>query len=216
MPTTISATVDELVERARQLASTGDRRLLGITGSPGAGKTTLGAALLAALGSQATLVEMDGFHLANRELDRLSRRDRKGAPDTFDVGGYVALLRALRTQTCDVVYAPTFNRGLDESIGSSTPVQKSTPLILTEGNYLLLNSDGWEHVRPVLDVVWYLDVPQHLREQRLINRHHSFGKTIAEATDWTHQVDLRNADLIAETRARADLVVQCLEDEEVA
>jgi len=210
MPTAITAALDELVDRARHLASTGQRRLLGITGSPGAGKTTLGAALLTRLGTQATLVEMDGFHMANSELIRLSRRDCKGAPDTFDVGGYVALLNTLRGQTCDVVYAPRFDRALDESIGSAVAVSVSTPLILTEGNYLLMNDGGWEDVRPALDEVWYLDVAQDVRAQRLISRHHSFGKTPAEAADWAHHVDLRNAELIEQTRARADLVVQYL------
>ena len=210
MPTAITATLDELVDRARHLASTGQRRLLGITGSSGAGKTTLGAELLACLAAQATLVEMDGFHIANSELIRQSRRDRKGAPDTFDVGGYAALLHALRGQASDVIYAPRFDRALDESIGSAVAVSVSTPLILTEGNYLLMNDGGWEHVRPALDEVWYLDVPQDVRAQRLNNRHHSFGKTRAEAADWTNQVDLRNAELIEQTRVRADLVVQYL------
>ena len=175
MPTAITATLDELVDRARHLASTGQRRLLGITGSPGAGKTTLGAALLTRLGTQATLVEMDGFHMANSELIRLSRRDCKGAPDTFDVGGYVALLNTLRGQTCDVVYAPRFDRALDESIGSAVAVSVSTPLILTEGNYLLMNDGGWEDVRPALDEVWYLDVAQDVRAQRLISRTIALG-----------------------------------------
>lgn len=212
MPTAITATLDELVDRAHRLASTGQRRLLGITGSPGAGKSTLGAAVLARLGTQAALVEMDGFHLANGELDRLSRRDRKGAPDTFDVVGYVSLLRALRSQAQDVVYAPRFDRALDESIGSAVAVSVSTPLILTEGNYLLMNSGGWEHVRPALDEVWYLDVAEEVRAQRLIDRHHAFGKTRAEAANWAHRIDLPNAELVETTRARADSVVRYLGD----
>ncbi|MGH3639891.1 MAG: nucleoside/nucleotide kinase family protein [Mycobacterium sp.] len=211
MPTAVTATLDELVDRARHLASTSQRRLLGITGSPGAGKTTLGAALLAQLGARATLVEMDAFHLANSELIRLARRDRKGAPDTFDVGGYVALLRALRSQTGDVLYAPRFDRALDESIGSAVAVSVSTPLIVTEGNYLLMNDGGWEQVRETLDEVWFLDVPEDVRAERLIDRHHRFGKTHAEAAEWTNQVDLRNAELIEQTRTRADLVVQYIE-----
>ena len=150
-PTVITATVDELVERGRRLISPGQRRLLGITGSPGAGKTTLSAALLSGLGKQAALVEMDGFHLANEELNRLSRRDRKGAPDTFDVGGYASLLHTLRHQVSDVVYAPRFDRAIDQSIGSAVPVSRNTPLIVTEGNYLLMDDGGWETVRPVLD-----------------------------------------------------------------
>ncbi|MFE7423447.1 nucleoside/nucleotide kinase family protein [Rhodococcus sp. NPDC057529] len=211
-PAIFAATVAELADRARQLIAGGERRLLGITGSPGAGKSSLCVALAEALGEHAALVGMDGFHLANDELIRLGRRDRKGAPDTFDVDGYTALLRRLRQQDSEVIYAPTFNRGLEEPIGSAIPVRKQTPLVITEGNYLLMNSGGWEDVHPALDEVWYLDVPEQVREGRLIGRHQAFGKTYAHAQEWTREVDLRNADLIESTRHRADLLVEVLDD----
>jgi pantothenate kinase len=199
--------LDDLVARARGLAKAGERRLLGITGSPGAGKSTLCAALMDALGDEAVLVGMDGFHFANQELARLGRRDRKGAPDTFDVDGYVALLARLRRQEASAIYAPVFNRGIEESIGSAIPVFRETPLVVTEGNYLLLDRLGWEGVRPLLDEVWFLDIDTERRSQRLILRRQSFGHSVADAEQWVRDVDGRNAEVIEATRGRADLIV---------
>lgn len=199
------ASVQELVERARVLAGSG-RRILGITGAPGAGKSTLCAALLRELGSDAVLVGMDGFHLANEELVRLGRRDRKGAPDTFDVDGYTALLRRLRAQKEGVIYAPTFNRGIEESIGSAISVSAEVPLVITEGNYLLHDQGGWERVAAELDESWYLDVPADERESRLITRRESFGHSTEDAVAWVRGVDQANGVVVEAGRPRADRV----------
>lgn len=150
---------------------------------------------------------MDGFHFANQELRRLQRRDRKGAPDTFDVEGYVTLLRRLRTQGSSPIYAPYFDRGIEESIGSSIPVFPRTPLVITEGNYLLHDGLGWQEVRQQLDEVWFLDVAPELRAERLVLRRQSFGHSVADATAWVRDVDERNAAVVEATRNRADLVV---------
>jgi len=206
-PTVVRATVEQLVDRAVRLAQRGDRRLLGITGAPGAGKSTLCAALQEALGERVALVGMDGFHYANVELRRLGRADRKGAPDTFDVDGYVALLTRLRTPTSSPVYGPVFDRALEEPIGSAVPVLPTTPLVLTEGNYLLLDEQGWGAVRSCLDEVWYLEVPPEVRERRLIRRRLSFGHEPRAAEDWVHTVDGRNGRTVESSRSRADLVV---------
>lgn len=206
-PLAVAETLEQLVDRARTLARSGGRRILGITGPPGAGKSTLCAALLAALGDEAVLVEMDGFHLANEELVRLGRRDRKGAPDTFDVGGYVALLDRLRTQTDAVVYAPIFDRSIETSIGSAQAIGSDTPLVITEGNYLLLGEHGWERVGPRLDESWFLDIPAEERAARLVGRRRSHGEDLAAATAWVTQVDDINAVTVTATRRHADLVV---------
>lgn len=206
-PRVVSETVDQLVERARALARSGGRRVLGITGAPGAGKSTLCAALLAALGDEAVLVGMDGFHLANEELVRLGRRDRKGAPDTFDVGGYVALLDRVRVQTDAVVYGPVFDRTIETSVGSAQPVRRETPLVITEGNYLLLSEHGWDRVASRLDEAWFLDIPADVRASRLVRRRQSHGEDLAAATAWVRGVDQVNAVTVTATRDRADLVV---------
>lgn len=203
----VHATSDELVERALSLTVAGGRRMLGITGTPGAGKSTLCAALLDELGRNAVLVGMDGFHFASSELARLGRADRKGAPDTFDVDGYVALLSRLRRPGPDPIYAPVFNRGIEEPIGSAVQVAADVPLVITEGNYLLLDVHGWGAVRNCLDEVWFLDVDPVLRERRLVLRRQLFGHSVADAQSWVSSVDEKNAATTSATRGRADFVV---------
>ncbi|MGW2485911.1 nucleoside/nucleotide kinase family protein [Streptomyces sp. NPDC001606] len=204
-------TFDDLLDRARSLAGGGGRALLGIAGSPGAGKTTLAEHLVHALNADgrcpAAHVPMDGFHLADAELDRLGRRDRKGAPDTFDAAGYAALLRRLREETGEVVYAPGFERVLEQPLAGAIPVPAAARLVVTEGNYLLLAEGSWARVRPCLDEVWFCEMPEEERIRRLIARHEEFGKDRAAAVAWVLGTDQRNAELIATTRERADLVV---------
>ncbi|MFI7296322.1 nucleoside/nucleotide kinase family protein [Streptomyces sp. NPDC050121] len=207
-------TFDDLLIRARALAGDGRRRaLLGITGSPGAGKTTFAERLVRELNGAGepwvAHVPMDGFHLADVELDRLGRRDRKGAPDTFDAAGYAALLRRLREESDgdEVVYAPAFERVLEQPVAGAVPVPPTARLIVTEGNYLLLDTGAWQRVRAALDEVWFCAVAEDERVRRLVARHEEFGKGHEEAVAWVLGTDQRNADLVAATRDRADLVV---------
>ncbi|MDU0368034.1 nucleoside/nucleotide kinase family protein [Microbacterium sp. NPDC089180] len=202
---TATVHLDDLVERARLLAASGERRVLGLAGTPGAGKSTVSDALLAALGSDAVLVGMDGFHLANEELIRLGRRDRKGAPDTFDVDGYVALLDRIRAG--HEVYAPRFDRDLEESIGSAVLVPADVPLVITEGNYLLHEGFGWDAVASRLDEVWFLDIEPTARRERLVARRLSHGHPHDDAVAWVRDVDEANALVVERGRHRADLVV---------
>ncbi|MFJ7048099.1 nucleoside/nucleotide kinase family protein [Streptomyces sp. NPDC101112] len=207
----MSLTFDDLLERAASLVRPGRRALLGITGSPGAGKTTLAERLTGALNGDGepwvAHVPMDGFHLADVELDRLGRRDRKGAPDTFDAAGYAALLRRLRDDEHDVVYAPGFERTLEQPLAGAIPVPPTARLVVTEGNYLLLEEGAWARVRARLDEVWFCALDETERVRRLVARHEEFGKGHDEAVAWVLGTDQRNADLVAATRERADLVV---------
>jgi pantothenate kinase len=198
----------ELVRRARRLCLPGERRILGLTGAPGAGKSWLAARLVDALAPGAVAAPMDGFHLANVELLRLGRRDRKGAADTFDAAGYVTLLRRLRDPAEGVVYAPAFRREIEEPIAGAIPVPRHVPLVITEGNYLLVDTGPWAEIRTLLDEVWFLEPDEPTRIDRLVRRHVEFGKTPAAARDWAMGSDERNAALIRATRARADLVVR--------
>ncbi len=204
---TAPAQLAGLVDRARALAVVGERRLLGIAGPPGAGKSTLARLVVEALGPLAVTVPMDGFHLAEAELARQGSRDRKGSIDTFDAGGFVALLSRLHSATEDVVYAPEFSRELEEPVAGSIPVPRSVPLVVVEGNYLLCDTGPWAHVRPLLAEAWYVDLPDDVRLERLVSRHVRFGRNVAGATAHARGSDQQNAELIATTRDRADLVV---------
>ncbi|MEU9033111.1 nucleoside/nucleotide kinase family protein [Streptomyces sp. NPDC048383] len=198
----------DLTERARALAARGGRRILGIAGPPGAGKSTLAGRLAADLGpALAVVVPMDGFHLAAAELARLGRADRKGAPDTFDAAGYAALLRRLRDPDGSTVYAPTFDRTIEEPVAGSIPVAPGVPLVITEGNYLLHDAGEWARVRPLLDEAWYLAPDDALRVARLVDRHVRHGKDPAHARAWVDRSDEANARLVARGRERADLVL---------
>lgn len=204
-------TFDDLLDRARSLAGRRPRAILGIAGSPGAGKTTLAGHLVRELNGTgepwAAQVPMDGFHLADVELDRLGLRDRKGAPATFDAAGYAALLRRLREDSGDVVYAPAFERVLEQPVAGAIPVPPTARLVVTEGNYLLLADGSWARVRQALDEVWFCEIDEAERVRRLVARHEEFGKGHEEAVAWVAGTDQLNADLVAATRDRADLVV---------
>lgn len=205
----------ELTARARALvartAAGGRRRaFLGITGPPGAGKSTLAAVLVAALDADtprlAVGVPMDGFHLAQVELARLGRAERKGAPDTFDAAGYVALLRRLHDEA-GTVYAPAFRRDLEEPLAGAVPVEPAARLVVTEGNYLLVDDGDWAAVRPLLDEVWYVDTDPARRVAELVRRHEQHGRSPAQARRWVERSDEANARLVAATAHRADLRV---------
>ncbi|MFE4872253.1 nucleoside/nucleotide kinase family protein [Streptomyces sp. NPDC056682] len=197
-----------LVSRARSLVVPGRRRVLGIAGPPGAGKSTLAAELVRRLDGQAVLVPMDGFHLANAELRRLGRTERKGAPDTFDADGYVALLARLRSPKPDaVVYAPEFDRSLEEALAGSVPVAPDVPLVVTEGNYLLHDEGAWAQVRDLVDEIWYLHADEEPRVRGLVERHVRHGKPRPYAEQWVRESDEVNARLVASGRERADLVI---------
>lgn len=198
-------------QRLDALLASGERRLLGLIGTPGAGKSTLAAALHAACETRqpgvSQIVPMDGYHLANVELARLGRAGRKGAPDTFDAAGYAALLRRLRQQGRDeVIYAPEFRREIEEPIAGAIPVFAQTRLIIAEGNYLLLPDGAWAGVAGLLDETWYVEIDPALRTDRLVRRHEQFGRSPQAARDWVAGTDEPNAIRIETTRPLADWI----------
>ena len=200
LPTVYQARIDALLQA-------GGRRLLGLVGAPGAGKSTLANALAQQWPAQIQVVPMDGFHLANATLTQLGRRQRKGAPDTFDADGFVALLKRLRTQSADeVVYAPNFERTLEEPVAGAIAIQAATPLVVVEGNYLLLREHPWNQVQALLDEVWFVDIAQDTRVSRLVQRHQQFGRSAQAAADWVRDTDEPNARRIEAEKSKADVL----------
>jgi pantothenate kinase len=203
----LDALVDALLAKAD-----GDRALLGICGPPGCGKSYFASALArhtnARLATRiATVFPMDGFHLANEVLVDLGRRDRKGAPDTFDVRGFAAMLDQVRFGFVvgEPVYVPEFRRDIEAAVAGAIAIPEMVRLVIVEGNYLLLDDGPWTTVGPRLDETWYLDVPADVRHLRLLERHrvgHGDG-----AAEWIRTVDAPNAALIERTKARADRVI---------
>ena len=196
----MEADIAHLLDAAR---TDGRRRVLGIVGGPGAGKSTLAASLA---GPEVAVVGMDGWHLANSVLDRLGRRDRKGAPDTFDAAGYVAFLDRLRSRAA-TVWAPEFRREIEEPIAGALEVPPEALVVVTEGNYLLVDEPPWDGVRPLLDEAWFLDPHEDVRRDRLIARHERHGRSHAEAVARADGSDGANARVIAATAHRADVVL---------
>lgn len=184
-------------------------KVVGVVGAPGAGKSTLASALVDSFNTrqiEAALLPMDGFHLPQADLVRLGRRNRMGAPDTFDVDGFVAALRAIRERR--PVSVPGFDRVTEEPVPDQIHIRVGFPVVIVEGNYLLYDRDGWERVRPLLDTVIYLAPDDAVRRERLIARHIAFGKTPAEAEEWVARSDDANAALIAATASRADRILR--------
>jgi pantothenate kinase len=203
-----SPEIIEAMDALRARLVPGTRTILGIAGAPGSGKSTFAGWIRQQFGpGLAVVVPMDGFHLGNAIIDGTPLRQRKGAIDTFDAGGYLSLLRRLVRRDEPVVYAPAFRRTLDEPVAASIAVPAEVPLVITEGNYLLAELEPWKEVRAQLDEVWFVDTPPALRLKRLVERHVRFGMDRAAAVAWATGPDEANAVLIQATRPAADRVI---------
>lgn len=206
-PVPLPWSIPVLAARAARLVMPGERRLLGLAGPPGAGKSTMAEQLVAALGPSVARVPMDGFHLANQILRELGLADRKGSPASFDVGGFHALLRRLRAHDEDVVYAPEFFRAIEEPIAGALQVPKDIALVIVEGNYLLLDEGPWHGTALFFDEIWYLRPDDTVRTHRLLLRHQAHGRSASVAQAWVSGNDEPNARIVESTAQRADTII---------
>ncbi|NYH55033.1 pantothenate kinase [Nocardiopsis arvandica] len=206
--------VCDAVELARKAATGGAHRaVLGLAGAPGAGKSTLARHLVEGVDRElgpgtAGYLPMDGFHLSNAQLDRLGRRDRKGAPDTFDAHGYVALVRRLLDETDHPVYVPDYDRRLHEPVAARHVIAPHTRLVVTEGNYLAADEEPWARLRGLLAQLWYVEADDELRERRLYQRQLSGGATDEAAREWVERSDRPNGELVKRFRDNCTRVVR--------
>ena len=208
MPEQLASQEAALARIQNHLENSTERVLIGIIGKPGAGKSTLSKFLMAKLPKEfVTVVPMDGYHLSNKVLMDLKRADRKGAPDTFDVAGFISLVKRIRSEQTQNIYYPIFDRAIEESIAAQGVVTSATKVVIIEGNYLLHNDGGWEVCNDLLDESWMVDVDDDKRISRLISRHIAYGKEPEAAKAWAKGTDEVNAKLIERGRNRADFIV---------
>ena len=202
-------TKEEAKEIISAAAAGPSRTIIGIVGKPGGGKSTLSKFLLKGCDPLlVSVVPMDGFHLSNKVLKSLGRSERKGAPDTFDVRGFINILERIARDHSDSIYYPVFDRSIEESIAAQGVVLPSTRVVIVEGNYLMHDQGGWQDVSPLLNQCWYAFLDEDVRISRLISRHIAFGKDPERAKEWAKGTDQRNADLIEAGVARCDFLIR--------
>ena len=206
------SSIEEALSRIKDLAlKHSGRFIIGIVGKPGAGKSTLTSHLIENLPKDSvSLVPMDGYHLSNLQLKNLGLTDRKGAFNTFDSNGYVSLLKRINTETDQDIYYPVFHREIEESYAADGVVLANTKIVLTEGNYLLFDKAGWEKVAAELTEIWYININDSVRIDRLVKRHEFYGKDKESALNWATGTDEINAKIVESTAVRADVIINLL------
>jgi pantothenate kinase len=201
-------TKEEAKALITELAKESGRSIIGIIGKPGGGKSTLSKFLIKGMDpALVCVVPMDGFHLSNKLLKELGRSERKGAPDTFDVNGFLNLIERIKSDNSQPIYYPIFDRSIEESIAAQGVVYPTTRVVIVEGNYLMHDQDGWQEIAPLLDQSWYAYLEEDIRISRLISRHIAFGKDPESAKAWAKGSDQANADLIERGVAGCDFLI---------
>ena len=200
----------EVASEIQEIVRPGERTLVAIVGPPGAGKSTIARALAELLAPAATVLPMDGFHLPKSRLEQLGRLDRMGAPDTFDVDGFLAVLARLKPafgNSGNRVLAPGFDREIEEPVADAIDVSPEFSIVIVEGNYLLLDTDGWRPAAAAFDVSFFVEIARDVRIERLVARHVRFGKSEQDARAWALGPDEANARVIEATAAAATHVI---------
>jgi len=192
----------EILDAILGRSASRDRYIVAIAGPPGAGKSTLAIDLAKKLPSSEVL-QMDGFHYDNAVLDKLGLRSRKGAPETFDYEGFAAILKRIRASEPNIAI-PVFDRTIDLARAGAAIIRQGTKIILTEGNYLLLDELPWTGLADYFDLTVFLDVPRPELQRRLIQRWLDLGRTRDQAEYWVTSNDMPNVDRVLKARRKAD------------
>ena len=201
-----------LADLLQARAATGGRVIAAIAGAPGSGKSTLAEKLVSKLNGRqaglAAVLPMDGYHYDDLYLVPAGLRPRKGAPHTFDVGGLYHTLHRLRTRDEAEVAVPVFDRKIEIARAGARLIPRETPVIVVEGNWLLLNQAPWDRLRPMFDVTVMVDVPEHVLRSRLRGRWERLGLSEAEIVAKLEENDLPNGRWVRDGSIAADHVIR--------
>lgn len=200
-----STSIQEVAAFVAQLTARGPRLLVAVAGPPASGKSLLAQALGEAVtreGRLTRIIPMDGFHLDNTVLDARGLRGRKGAPETFDAAGFIALMRRMK-EGGEVVY-PLFDRSRDLAVAGAGVIDSARDIAIVEGNYLLFDEDPWRQLQPLWDLTIWLDEPEAVLLDRLVQRWVDHDHAPEAARLRAESNDIPNCRRIIRSRLPAD------------
>jgi pantothenate kinase len=204
--------VASLADRLEAMAAGGKRVIAALAGAPGSGKSTLADKLVGKLNGRkpglAAVLPMDGYHYDDLHLVPAGLRPRKGAPMTFDVGGLFHTLKRLRDRDEDEVAVPVFDRKIEIARAGARLIPRDVPVIVVEGNWLLLNQSPWDRLRPMFDLTVMVEVPEHVLRARLRGRWERLGLSEAEIVEKLEENDLPNGRWVRDGSIPADHVIR--------
>lgn len=200
--------IDALAKLLADQAKGGGRVIAALAGPPGSGKSTVADKVAEVLNASqpglAAVLPMDGYHYDDLHLVPAGLRPRKGAPETFDVGGFYHTLNRLRARDEDFVAVPVFDRDIEIARAGARMIAADVPVIIVEGNYLLLGTPPWSRLRPMFDVAVLVDVPEPVLRDRLTARWQHYNLTEDEIACKLDGNDLPNGRFVMATSRNED------------